>query len=112
MIGIALALLSAMTSGLAVILVRKNDRESNAFNVSLIISCVGMIILWHLAILITDFRATNIEGITLFAISGVLSPGIVSCFTMAVWKSLGICELVRFCDLSAVQFAPCGTLLG
>jgi DME family drug/metabolite transporter len=89
MIGIALALLSAMTSGLAVILVRKNDSGSNAFDISLIISCVGMIILWPLAILITDFGATTIEGIMLFAISGVLSPGIVRLFYYGGLEKLG-----------------------
>lgn len=89
MIGIALALLAAATSGLAVILVRKQDRESNAFNVSLIISCVGMVILWPLAMLITDFGATTFEGIAFFAISGVLSPGIVRLLYYSGLKKLG-----------------------
>jgi DME family drug/metabolite transporter len=89
MIGITFALLSAATSGLAVVLVRKYDRESNAFNVSLIISCVGMVILWPLAIFMTDFRATSVEGIVFFAISGVLSPGIVRLFYYSGLKRLG-----------------------
>jgi drug/metabolite transporter (DMT)-like permease len=89
MIGITFALLSAAISGIAVVLVRKYDRESNAFNVSLIISCVGMVILWPLAIFMTDFRTTTVEGIVFFAISGVLSPGIVRLFYYSGLKRLG-----------------------
>ena len=66
-----------------------NVRESNAFNVGLIISCVGIIILWPPAIFMTDFEATNIEGITFFATSGVLSPGIVTHFYQSGLKRLG-----------------------
>jgi drug/metabolite transporter (DMT)-like permease len=89
MIGITIALLAAATSGLSVILVRKHDRESNAFNVSLMVTCVGMVILWPLAILLTDFTAATFEGIVFFAISGVLSPGIVRLFYYSGLKKLG-----------------------
>ena len=89
MIGSALALLSAVASGLSVVLVSKYSKKSNAFNVSLIISCVGMVILWPLAVLLTDLEATNLEGLILFAIGGVLTPGLVRLFYYNGLKKLG-----------------------
>ena len=89
MIGSALALLSAVASGLSVVLVSKYSKKSNAFNVSLIISCVGMVILWPLAVLLTDLEATNLEGLILFAIGGVLTPGLVRLFYYSGLKKLG-----------------------
>jgi DME family drug/metabolite transporter len=89
MIGSALALLSAVASGLSVVLVSKYSKKSNAFNVSLIISCVGMVILWPLAVLLTDLEATNLEGLILFAIGGVLTPGLVRLFYYNGLKTLG-----------------------
>ena len=82
MIGAVLALLSAAASGLSVVLVRKHSDKSNAFNVSLIITVVGMAMLWPLAFALTDFSAVNLAGLALFAVSGVLSPGIVRLFTI------------------------------
>jgi drug/metabolite transporter (DMT)-like permease len=89
MIGSALALLSALASGLSVVLVGKYSRKSNAFNVSLIISCVGMVILWPLAVLLTDFEAANFEGFMLFAMGGVLTPGLVRLLYYNGLKKLG-----------------------
>ena len=62
MLGITLALLSAAISGFAVVAVGKHSGKSNAFNVSLVVSLVGVPILWPLAILFTDFSAVNFEG--------------------------------------------------
>ena len=89
MIGIALALLSAASSGLSVILVSKYSKKSSAFNISLVISCVGMAVLWPIAILLTDFRTVNVDGVLIFAICGVLSPGIVRLLYYKGLKSLG-----------------------
>src|SRR4030067_3710923 len=75
--GPVLALLSALASGLSVVLVSKYSKKSNAFNVSLVITCVGTVILWPLAVLLTDLGSANLEGLILFAIGGVLSPGLV-----------------------------------
>lgn len=89
MIGTALALFSAAASGISVILVRKHSAESNALNVSLIISWVGMVILWPLAIFLTDFATINLVGILVFAVSGVLTPGIVRLLYYSGLKKLG-----------------------
>jgi len=89
MIGSALALLSAVASGLSVVIVGKYSKKSNAFNVSLIISCVGMVILWPLAVLLTDLEAANLEGFILFAVGGVLTPGLVRLFYYSGLKKLG-----------------------
>ena len=89
MIGIALAILSAATSALSVVLVRRHSTHSSAFNISLAISLVGMLILWPLALVLTDFTATNIAGILLFALSGVLTPGFVRLLYYQGMKKLG-----------------------
>ncbi len=89
MIGTTLALIAAAVSGLSVVLVRKHSTESNAFNVSLIISSLGVAILSPLAVLLTDFGNVNIMGLLLFALSGVLSPGIVRLLYYSGLKKLG-----------------------
>ena len=89
MIGVVLALLSAAASGFSVVLVRRNSGGSNAFNVSLVITMVGMVILWPLAIALTGFDSVNIAGFALFAVSGVLSPGLVRLFYYQGLKKLG-----------------------
>lgn len=89
MIGIVLALISAAMSGLSIVLARKNSSGSNAFNMSLIITCVGMGVLWPLAIMSTAWGVVNIEGFLFFALSGVLSPGIVRLFYYRGMRTLG-----------------------
>jgi len=89
MLGIALAVLSAAASGFAVIAVGRHSRRSNTFNVSLVVSIVGLAILWPLAILLTDFSATSFEGIALFAVSGLLTPGLVRLFYYSGLRKLG-----------------------
>jgi hypothetical protein len=64
-IGAALALLSAASSGFSVVLVGRYSKASNPFNVSLVIACVGLAVLWPLALLATNFGAVNLEGIAL-----------------------------------------------
>ena len=80
MIGVALALLSAAASGFSVVIVGRHSNKSNPFNVSVLISAIGLIILWPLAFALTDFTATNLEGIALFALGGLLTPGLVRLF--------------------------------
>ena len=77
MLGITLALLSAAASGFSVVIVGRHSKKSNPFNVSVLISAVGLIILWPLAFALTDFATTNLEGIALFALGGLLTPGLV-----------------------------------
>ena len=77
MLGITLALLSAAASGFSVVIVGRHSKKSNPFNVSVLISAVGLIILWPLAFAITDFAAIDLEGIALFALGGLLTPGLV-----------------------------------
>ncbi len=60
-IGVALAILSAAISALSVVLVRKVSNQSNTFNISLAISWVGMLVLWPLALILTDFSSANIS---------------------------------------------------
>ena len=89
MLGPTLALLSAVASALAIVTVGKYSKKTNAFNVSLIVSCVGIAILWPLALLLTDFGAANFEGILFFAVAGVLAPGLVRLLYYGGLKKLG-----------------------
>jgi DME family drug/metabolite transporter len=89
MIGAALAVLSAATSAISVVLVRKYSNQSSTFNISLAISWVGMLILWPLAVILTDFSLINIGSILLFALSGVLTPGFVRLLYYQGMKKLG-----------------------
>jgi len=89
MLGPTLALLSAVASALSVVIVGKYSKQTNAFNVSLIVSLVGMAVLWPLAFLLTDLGAANFEGILLFAVGGVLTPGVVRLFYYSGLKKLG-----------------------
>jgi drug/metabolite transporter (DMT)-like permease len=90
MIGIILAMLSAAASGFSVVVVRRNSAGSNAFNMSLTITLVGMIILWPLALLMMGRETINLTGIVLFGLSGFLSPGIVRLFYYKGLKKLGV----------------------
>jgi len=77
MIGVALAILSAATSAISVVLVRKCSNQSSSFNISLAITWVGMLFLWPFALFLTDFSAANLPSIILFTLSGILTPGFV-----------------------------------
>lgn len=89
MLGITLALFSAAASGSSIILVRKYSTKSSPFNISLIITLVGMAMLWPLAVLLTDFENINLLGLLIFAASGVLAPGIARLLYFSGLKKLG-----------------------
>ena len=89
MIGVALAILSAATSAFSVVLVRKYSNQSSTFNISLAISWVGMLVLWPLALFLTNFSAANLPSILLFAVSGILTPGFVRLLYYQGMKKLG-----------------------
>ncbi len=89
MLGVVLALLSAAASGFSVVLVGRHSTKSNAFNMSLWISAVGLLILWPMALVLTDFQTANLEGIALFGLGGLLTPGLVRLFYYNGLKKLG-----------------------
>jgi drug/metabolite transporter (DMT)-like permease len=88
-IGVALAILSAATSAISVVLVRKVSNQSSTFNISLAISLMGILVLWPLALILTDFSAVNIASILLFGLSGVFTPGLVRLFYYHGMRKLG-----------------------
>jgi len=77
MIGIVLALLSALAFSLSIVLTGKRLHDSNFFSVALIVTVMGNIILWPLALLFTNLRTVNLEGVLFFVVAGILAPGIV-----------------------------------
>ena len=89
MIGIALALLSATVSGVAVVSVGRHSKEANALNVSMLISLTGLVVILPLAAVLTDFSTANLGGILLFGAGGILSPGLVRLFYYSGLRKLG-----------------------
>jgi DME family drug/metabolite transporter len=90
MFGVVLALLSAMSAGSSLILVRKNLDKSNFIYISLTITIIGNIILWPLALASTDLGAVNPEGLLFFVLAGLLAPGIARLFYYKGMETAGI----------------------
>jgi len=90
MIGIALALLSALSFGLSQILVRRNLDKSNFVYISLTVTIMGNIILWPLALTFTNLNTINPEGLLLFVFAGLLAPGIARLFYFKGMETAGI----------------------
>ena len=57
---------------------------------SLVITIVGMVVLWPLAAVIPGAGVFSFEGVLLFALSGVLSPGLVRLLYYKGLKTLGV----------------------
>ncbi len=76
MLGIFLAWLAAFTYSLGVVLTRKKMIESNYFSATMTVTIVGIIIIWPLTLLSTNFKTINIQGILLFVMAGIFAPGI------------------------------------
>ncbi len=89
MLGELLALLSAAASGISVVLVRKYSANASVFNMSLVITAVGLLLLWPLAYIEAGFNALTLAGFALFAVSGLFSPGLVRLFYYKGLKTLG-----------------------
>jgi drug/metabolite transporter (DMT)-like permease len=90
MLGVALALLSAMSSGSSLILVRKSMDKSNFIYISLAVTIMGNIILWPLALAFTDLTAVNPEGLLLFVFAGLLAPAIARILYYKGMETVGI----------------------
>ncbi|PVX25176.1 MAG: hypothetical protein CW691_05375 [Candidatus Bathyarchaeum sp.] len=90
MLGIVLALLSAMSFGISQIFVRKNLEKSNFIYISLTVTIMGNIILWPLALKFTDLNTVNPEGLMLFVLAGLLAPGIARLFYFKGMETAGI----------------------
>jgi drug/metabolite transporter (DMT)-like permease len=89
MLGVILALLAAATSAIAVVSVRRHSEGASVFNMSLIITAVGLLFLWPLALTENRLNLLNLAGFVFFAVSGVLSPGLVRLFYYKGMKTLG-----------------------
>ena len=90
MIGIVLALFSALAFGLSQIFVRKNIEKSNFVYISLIVTIMGNIILWPLALYFTNLNIINYEGLLFFVFAGLLAPGIARLFYFKGMETAGI----------------------
>ena len=90
MLGIVLALFSALSFGLSQILVRKNLDRSNFVYISLMVTIMGNIVLWPLVFIFTDFNTLNLEGLLFFIVAGLLAPGIARLFYFKGMKNVGI----------------------
>lgn len=90
MLGILLALFSALALGSSQILVRKNLDKSNFFYISLTVTIMGNIILWPLAFFFTDLKTINLEGLMLFILAGLFAPGIARIFYFKGMETAGV----------------------
>lgn len=90
MLGIVLALLSAMAFGLSQVLVRRKSDESNFLFISLAITIMGNITLWPLALITTNLGKINFQGILFFVVAGLLAPAIVRLFYFKGMEAVGV----------------------
>ena len=90
MLGVALALLSAMSFALSQMLVRRNLDKSNFVYISLTVTIMGNVILWPLALAFTDLNTVNLTGIAFFLVAGLLAPGIARLFYFKGMETAGI----------------------
>ncbi len=90
MIGIVLALLSAMAFGFSQILVRRKLDESNFVRISLAITIMGNILLWPLALILTNLKTINFEDVMFFVVAGLLAPGIVRLIYFKGMEDVGV----------------------
>jgi len=80
MIGTVLAFLAALSYGLSAVLTRKKLNESNYFSATFILTAIGNLVLWPLAVMFTNFKIVNFQGILFFVIAGILAPGLMRLF--------------------------------
>ena len=90
MISIVSALLAASALGLTAVLIRTRLDESDFFSIASVITVTGNIILWPLALLFTNFRTINLEGLLFFVIAGILAPGIVTLLYVKGMEAVGV----------------------
>jgi len=90
MLGMVLAPLAAAIFGLSMVLVRKGFTDSGILNAVFMVNATGNVILWPLALLFTDLSGVNFEGVLLFAIAGILAPGVARLLMYKGMTVLGI----------------------
>jgi len=78
MIGIALALLSAFSWGIAIILIRQKLHESNIISATAVSTVISALIIWPLALFFTNLNTISFEGVLFFALAGLIAPGITN----------------------------------
>ena len=91
MIGIVLALLASFAYSLSIVLIRQKLADSNYFSATIMVTIIGNIILWPLALLFTDLSTVNLQGIPFFIIAGMLAPGITR---MLYYKGMAVLGVV------------------
>ena len=90
MIGIVFALSAAFIHALSAVLIRKKIDSSNFLSVAFVTNIVGNVIIWPLALLLTDFRTVNLEGILFFALAGALAPGVSRLLLFKSMNTIGV----------------------
>lgn len=90
MISVAAALLSALTFGLSAVLVRKKLEESNFFSVAFVVTFIGNIILWPIALLSVNLKTFNFDAAIFFVVAGILAPGMARLFYYKGMEAVGV----------------------
>jgi drug/metabolite transporter (DMT)-like permease len=78
MIGIALALFSAFSWGIATVLIRQKLKKSNIISATAVSTVISGLIIWPLALLFTNLETVSFEGVLFFALAGLIAPGITN----------------------------------
>jgi drug/metabolite transporter (DMT)-like permease len=78
MIGITLALLSAFSWAIAIILIRQKLHESNIISATAVSTFLSTLIIFPLALFFMNLNAISFEGILFFALAGFIAPGITN----------------------------------
>jgi drug/metabolite transporter (DMT)-like permease len=76
MIGITIALFASMVYGLSAVLVRKNLDESSFLSAAWVVTVIGNIIVWPIALIFTNLRTVNLQSVLFFSISVILAAWI------------------------------------
>jgi uncharacterized membrane protein len=89
MIEIVFATLASISLASSVVDIRRGLRRTDYISCSIVISIVGLLIYAPLALLFTDFNKIDTTSLLLFALAGLLSPGLVRLFFFKSIEKIG-----------------------
>ncbi|MEM3403846.1 MAG: EamA family transporter [Nitrososphaeria archaeon] len=89
MIEIAFATLASISLASSVVDIKRGLQKTDYISCSIVISVVGLIIYFPITLLFTDFNKLDYGSLMLFAIGGLLSPGLVRLFFFKSIEKVG-----------------------
>lgn len=111
MIGIALSVFAAATFGLSVVLVRRSLSDSTVLSAALVVSCIGNVVFWPLALMLSHTTTIGSQSLLLFSIGGILAPGIARLLYYKGMKSVGVTVTSALFSTSPLYTATLAVIL-